>query len=79
MVVGAPGPSGLLGQGLENRAGTRAGRMKGGARGFGKGSQPKAQEARPEAPAFWATALLSESFHGSYWGGRDMGWEGPDP
>lgn len=29
MVVGAPGPSGLLGQGLENRAGTRAGRMKG--------------------------------------------------
>lgn len=29
MVVGAPGPSGLLGQGLENQAGTRAGRMKG--------------------------------------------------
>lgn len=55
-VAGAPGPSGLLGQGLENQAGTRAGQEnRERSSDWHEGSSPglcTLKEHRQEAPTF---------------------------
>lgn len=61
-MLGAPGPSGLVGQGLENQAGTRARqengqRTRGGVREATQGPVHSGR-AKGEAPTFWARTTL---------------------
>lgn len=56
--MGALGPSGLVGQGLENQAGTRAGQNGKRTGGWDEGSRPgpaHSRKARQEEPTFWDT------------------------